>query len=316
MGSKLPCALLLMTALLAGCSAGRAAPQSDPPPREPPAPVAEPVSDTPAKEVFVDDPASPYPMAVERWSVDMDGDGVEELVELRAEKAYYGSETEPEQWLEVTDYGLHPYTVVVTKGETVYELPLGRDGNDDTPLYPWYFSPEDSERTGAGWTTDRSGNPVLALWFDTISAGGAGRIEVYAAAFQGDEPVLLPIPEYGVDAVLNEETMLAQVTVPETGYTETLDLNRWLESYDKQMKQWNPDATPGPVYNEDGTLEWPAAPGQIDDFHHAESAEEGIVLRQYLYGTVHMDGMGDLVTTLSWEDGQPVVLDQRFQWYY
>ena len=32
--------------------------------------------------------------------------------------------------------------------------------------------------------------------------------------------------------------MLAQATVPETGYTETLDLDRWLESYDEQLKEW------------------------------------------------------------------------------
>ena len=58
------------------------------------------------------------------------------------------------------------------------------------------------------------------------------------------------------------------------------------------------------------------APGSIDGPYHAEGADEGIVLRQYLYGAAHMDGMGDLVTTLSWEDGRPVVLDQRSEWYY
>ncbi len=29
-----------------------------------------------------------------------------------------------------------------------------------------------------------------------------------------------------------------------------------------------------------------------------------------------MDGMGGLVTTLSREDGQPVALDRRSEWYY
>lgn len=319
MGLKLPCVLLLTAALLAGCagapteSGSQPAPDQSPPPPAQSAAVSEP--DAPSESFLVDDPDSPYPMAVESWTLDMDGDGEDELVELRAEKAYFGNESEPEKLFEGIN-GIRPYTLVVTKGETVYELPLGWEDSGDYISNPYYFSPEDSERTGACWTTDRSGNSVLALWFDTISAGGAGRIEVYAAAFQGNEPVLLPVPEYGVEAVLDEETMLTQVTVPETGYTETLDLNRWLTNYDKQMKEWNPDATPGPIYSEDGTLEWPAAPGQIDDFHYAESAEEGIVLRQYLYGTAHMDGMGDLVTTLSWEGGQPVVLKQEFEWYY
>ena len=110
--------------------------------------------------------------------------------------------------------------------------------------------------------------------------------------------------------------MLAQATVPETGCTETLDLDRWLEHCDERMPERDPDAAPGPVYNEDGALEWPAAPGQIDGPYHAEGADEGIVLRQYLYGTAHVDGMGDLVTTLSREDGQPVALDRRSEWYY
>ena len=110
--------------------------------------------------------------------------------------------------------------------------------------------------------------------------------------------------------------MLAQATVPETGCTETLDLDRWLEHCDERMPERDPDAAPGPVYNEDGALEWPAAPGQIDGPYHAEGADEGIVLRQYLYGTAHVDGMGDLVTTLSREDGLPVALDRRSEWYY
>ncbi|MCI9567266.1 MAG: hypothetical protein HFF54_04905 [Lawsonibacter sp.] len=110
--------------------------------------------------------------------------------------------------------------------------------------------------------------------------------------------------------------MLAQATVPETGCTETLDLGRWLEHCDERMPERDPDAAPGPVHSEDGALEWPAAPGQIDGPYHAEGADEGIVLRQYLCGTARMDGMGGLVTTLSWEGGQPVVLDRRSEWYY
>lgn len=306
---------LLLTALLAGCSAGGTAPQSDqPPPPEPSAPAAQPVSDKPAEEIFVDDPASPYPMAVESWTLDLDGDGTGELVQLRAEKAYSGSETGPEQWFEITEYGLHPYTVVMTKGETVYELPLGRDSNDDKLLYPWYFSPEDSEYTGTCWTTDRAGKPVLALWFDTISAGGAGNSDVYAVSFPDGKPVSLPVPIYGIEATPVGEAMTSQVTVPETGYTETLDLTEWLELQTKRNREHGYDFTFEPHYEEDGTLAWPAAPGHIDGYYHAEQADEGITLRQYIWGSAHVDGMGALVTTLSWEDGQAVVLDQYFDW--
>ena len=81
MGLKFPAVLLLAAALLAGCTAGEAASRSDQsPPQKPPAPVAEPAEDGAREEIFVNDPASPYPMTVERWSVDMDADGMGELV--------------------------------------------------------------------------------------------------------------------------------------------------------------------------------------------------------------------------------------------
>ena len=90
---KLPCTLFLAAVLLAGCAAVGSASPSDlslplnqSPPPESSATVTEPVADKPAEPVLVDDPDSPYPMTVERWQVDMDGDGTEELVELRAEK--------------------------------------------------------------------------------------------------------------------------------------------------------------------------------------------------------------------------------------
>lgn len=311
MGLKLPAVLLLTALLLAGCAAGGAVSQPDPPPQEPPVPVAaEPASDTP--EVFVDDPASPYPMAVESWSVDLDGDGTDELVELRAEKSYSGNESG--QWVENTYHGLHPYTLVVTGGETVYELPLGHDGSDDTPLYPWYFSPEDSEYTDTCWTEDRSGNPVLALWFDTLSAGGAGNSDVYAVSFPDGKPVSLPVPIYGIQATPVGEDMTSQVTVPETGYTETLDLMEWLELQTKRNREHGHDFFFEPYYSEDGALEWPVAPGNIDGYCDAKQAEEGITLRQYIWGSAHADGMGFLVTNMSWENSQAVVLDQYFDW--
>lgn len=315
MGLRLPTVLLLAAALLAGCAQSPEASgqpgQSDPPPQESPAPVAaEPASDTP--EMFVDDPASPYPMAVERWTLDLDGDGTDELVELRAEKSYSGNESG--QWVENTYHGLHPYTLVVTRGETVYELPLGHDGSDDTPLYPWYFSPEDSEYTDTCWTEDRSGNPVLALWFDTLSAGGAGNSDVYAVSFPDGKPVLLPVPIYGIEATLDEKAMTSQVTVPETGYTETLDLMEWLEVQTKRNREHGYDFIFEPRYEEDGTLAWPAAPGNIDRYCYAERAEEGILLKQYIWGSAHVDGMGMLVTNMSWEDGEAVVLNQYFDW--
>ncbi len=189
MGKKFSCVLLL-TALLAGCAAGEPAPPDRPEPPERPA--AEPVADRPEEEIFVDDPDSPYPMTVESWQVDMDGDGVEELVELRAEKYYCGNESEPEKLFEGD--GMHPYTLVITRGETVWELPLGREDNGSPPLNPLYW---DAERTGRGWTQDKDGQPVLVLWFDGLSRV----LDVYSVAFQDGEPVFLPVPEDDLESM-------------------------------------------------------------------------------------------------------------------
>ena len=184
---KSPAVLFLAAALLAGCAAGETAVQPDQSlPQQPSVSAAEPAADKLA-EGFVDDPASPYPTAVESWSVDMDGDGEDELVELRAEKTYFGNESEPDKWFE-GDGVMHPYTLVVTQGETVWELPLGWEDNGSPPLSPIYW---DEERTGRGWTQDRAGRPVLVLWFDSFSRV----LDIYALGLQGGKPVLLPVPE-------------------------------------------------------------------------------------------------------------------------
>ncbi|MCI8423133.1 MAG: hypothetical protein HFF50_06345 [Lawsonibacter sp.] len=305
MRKKLLLHSLVLLVLLAGCAG---APETaDPAAIAAFAPSSS--QEAPPEEVFVDDPDSPYPMAEWSWQVDMDGDGAEEQVVLWAEKAYGSNEIEPDKWFEVTTVGLHPYTLVVTAGEEEFRVPLGREESGDFLRYPYYF-PLDSEYSAPIWTEDRSGLPVLVLAFDNMSQGGAGGIDVYAFALREGALIRLPVPEYSVEAALNEEALTALVTVPETGYTETLDLNQWLEDKRARESQFNWD----PSYDESGALEWPAAPGNIDGLCAAEAAEEGIILSQYLYGTAHMDGMGFLTTTLTWDKEEPVVLDQRFVW--
>ena len=101
MGKKLFC-LILLAALLAGCTA-RGEVLS--PPEQPQLPEQSaahftPEPDMPQAPILEDNPDSPYPMAVESWQVDMDGDSIDELVELRAEQGYFGNEIEPETWFE------------------------------------------------------------------------------------------------------------------------------------------------------------------------------------------------------------------------
>ena len=312
MGKKLP--LLLAAVLLAGCAGATPGSGSQPPPEQSPpaqsAAASEP--EAPSAPVLVDDPDSPYPMVVESWSVDMDGDGVEELVELRAEKLYSPVESGSDTWEEDAQLPSRFCTLVVTKGETVWEKPIGRESNEQPITTGGWFLPLGENRSDAAWTRDGSGAPVLALWTDTLGNGGMGGIYVYAYAFQ-DGIVPLPVPDYGLKAELDQEAMTARVTVPETGYTETLDLNQWLADYQRDSDEHGFDFTYEPLY-EDGALTWPTEPRSIDGVYYAEPAEQGLVLRQFISGSVHADGMGDLVTAITWEDGRAVVLDQYFDW--
>lgn len=315
MGLKLPAVLLLTAALLAGCTRSPEA-SSQPgqfvPPPEQSAAVSTPGEGEPAEITLVDDPDSPYPMAVESWSVDLDGDGVEELVELRAEKVYDPTGPQSKRWAEDARSPAHFCTLVVTKGEEVWEQPIGRESNEQPITTGGWFFPLDGRRSEAVWTRDGAGDPVLVLWTDSMGAGGMGGIYVHTYAFR-DGIIALPVPNYGMKAVLDQEAMTAQVTVPETGYTEVLDLNRWLADYQRDSDEHGFDFTFEPIY-EDGALTWPTQPRNIDGVYYAEPAEQGLVLRQFISGSSHADGMGDLVTAITWEDSQAVVLDQYFDW--
>ena len=101
---KSPAVLFLAAALLAGCAGAPSESGSQPPPDQSPPPPTQSAAasepDAPSESFLVDDPDSPYPMAVVSWTLDMDGDGEDELVELRAEKTYFGNESEPDHWSE------------------------------------------------------------------------------------------------------------------------------------------------------------------------------------------------------------------------
>lgn len=315
MGLKLPAVLLLAAALLAGCARSSEAsgqPGQLVPPPEQSAAVSTPSEDELAGIVLTDDPSSPYPMVMESWSLDVDGDGVEELVELRAEKLYNPTQPQSKLWAEDLQSPARFCTLVATKGETVWERPIGRESNEQPITTGGWIFPLGGHRSDAVWIRDRSGAPVLVLWTDSMGSGGMGGIYVYAYAFQ-DGIVPLPVPRYDMKAELDQTAMTARVTVPETGYAEVLDLNRWLADYQRDSEEHGFDFTFEPLY-ENGALTWPTQPRNIDGVYYAEPVEEGLVLRQYISGASHADGMGDLVTTITWEDGQAVVLDQYFDW--
>ena len=309
MGKRLLCAALAL--LLSGCAApsgGQSGSRS-----QPAAQSASSGGAAASSSVeLVGDPASPYPMAELSWRTDMDGDGAEELVELRAEKVYDPTEPQSKLWAEETQSPARFCTLVVTKGEAVWERPIGRESNEQPITTGGWFFPLGEHRSDAAWTRDRSGAPVLALWTDSMGSGGMGGIYVYAYAFQNGI-VPLPVPNYGMKASLDQEAMTALVTVPETGYAESLDLNQWLADCRRNSEGPGYGFTVEPLY-ENGALTWPTQPKNIDGIYYAEPAEQGLVLRQFISGSAHADGMGDLVTAITWEDGQAVVLDQYFDW--
>ena len=67
--------------------------------------------------------------------------------------------------------------------------------------------------------------------------------------------------------------------------------------------------------NRDGALLWSGTPGKIDGFCHVERGKPGASCGS-MCGRPHADGAGALVTPLSWEAGEPVVLSQYFDWGY
>lgn len=270
---------LLMVMLLAGCQ-GAANSQPE------------------QKPVFIDEPGSPYPMVADRWELDLDGDGVKELVRLRAEKFYSQNETDgDDSWYEIVDGCPHPYTLLVTKAEQTLEYPLGWTSNATPPYQACYWG-----RSELFPIQDQDGQTVLVLGMESPSAGGRGSVVVYPLTYADGAIKQLDIMRYHIESV--QQNMQARITVKETGYTQTLDLNHWLTQRGQSG-----------VYNKDGSLSWPEAPRYADAPYRVEGLGNAIRLRQYLWGVSHVDGMGDLVTELTWKNGQITVLKQYMDWY-
>lgn len=249
------------------------------------------------ESIFIDEPGSPYPMVEEQCGLDLDGDGIKELVQLRAEKFYSQNETRgDDNWYESVDGCPRPYTLLVTKAERTLEYPLGWDPGTDPPYRACYWEGELLR------TRDQEGRMVLVLGMECPSAGGKGSVEIYPLTYTNGIVEQLDVMWYHIESV--QQDMLARITVTETGYTQVLDLNQWLT----QRGQAG-------VYNEDGSLSWPKAPQHADSAYRVEGLDNGIRLRQYLWGVSHTDGMADLVTELTWKDGQIMVLKQHVDWY-
>lgn len=217
---------------------------------------------------------------------DLDGDGTDETVRLCTTPMV--QQGEDGRWELISEAAFLPYRLETeVDGQTVI-YNLDRDpGYGPEPV----FFPLES----------RDGAPLVAAGLPAMSGGGAGRMDVYVLAWEDGGFVPLAVPEYSIQGT--REDMTAHVVVPETGNTEDLDLAWWLETREQEA-----------VSDEAGVMTWPAAPAAADSVCALAQADRGLRIAQYIWGTAHADGMGYLVTQLTWDRGEPAVLEQTFSW--
>ena len=166
----------------------------------------------------------------------------------------------------------------------------------------YYYSPQQDQPLFFSIQDRQGASLVVAGLIPQSNGAGAGMLEVHVLSYDKGAFQVLELPLWSIQSV--QAGMTAQITVPETGTVETLDLLQWLERGE------------GPLYEADGTLAWPCAPASWEegDIYALLPAEEGIWTAQRLYGQALSDLMGYLVTHLTWDDGTPVVLEQYFDW--
>lgn len=219
--------------------------------------------------------------------MDFDGDGDNDVVKVCATP--YLRQSEDSTW--VWDESLYHYTLEWERdGQFVAKTALDGGNGSVYTTNPTIFM-----------TQDQQGNPLVVAGLPTISSGGAGNLEVYVMGWEHESPIQREVPTYTVQGTLDGTT--AQVFVPETGNAEQLDLNWWLKEKNRQI-----------VQDESGAMVWPAAPSQADGICAVTQAVQGIRMAQYVWGIAHTDGMGWLITYLTWNNGKPVVVDQYFSW--
>lgn len=167
----------------------------------------------------------------------------------------------------------------------------------------YYYSPQQDQPLFFSIQDRQGASLVVAGLIPQSNGAGAGMLEVHVLSYDKGAFQVLELPLWSIQSV--QAGMTVQITVPETGTVETLDLLQWLELRGE-----------GPLYEADGTLAWPCAPASWEegDIYALLPAEEGIWTAQRLYGQALSDLMGYLVTHLTWDDGTPVVLEQYFDW--
>ncbi len=174
-----------------------------------------------------EEPQAPLLMEHGCLSMDLDGDGAEEAVRLYALQA--ADDLPPEA--------------------------LPPEGSDSRNLlFRWYVEAQIGDDLV---TCDLNGRyyyySVVAGLIPQSNGAGAGMLEVHVLSYdKGSFSGPGAPPLWSIQSV--QAGMTAQITVPETGTVETLDLLQWLELRGE-----------GPLYEADGTLAWPCAPASWEE---------------------------------------------------
>lgn len=132
----------------------------------------------------------------------------------------------------------------------------------------YYYSPQQDQPLFFSIQDRQGASLVVAGLIPQSNGAGAGMLEVHVLSYDKGAFQVLELPLWSIQSV--QAGMTAQITVPETGTVETLDLLQWLELRGE-----------GPLYEADGTLAWPCAPA---------SWEEGDIYALLPARRGHLDG--------------------------
>lgn len=230
-----------------------------------------------------------YPVTLAEESVDLNGDGQSDVVRLLAEwYPIFNEQNEPSY---SSGAGLH-YPVIE------FEI----DGQKYS--HSW---DEVSYESSLSVLMDSNGKGIVVVAWDA-GGTGAGTYRVYALSFH-DGISFLTVPSFDTPYGSMQgfsvtapylDNYCIQVSVPETGFDDVLTL---------------PDDTDLSMYDDQGRctqLERAAQVGGVCFVRSSDyQGQDAVELVQDISGVAAMDNFGYLISTITWDGQDYIVLDQR-----
>lgn len=234
-----------------------------------------------------------YPFLLDECSLDLNGDQLVDKAKLLQE------------WYPIFDESGAPS---FEKGSLHYATLQFLINGD---IYSYTFDDASYNSTLSLMQTSE-GKSICVVTLDVGGTGG-GNIAIYPVIFDDDGIKVLPLPILddqtgwtyrGFEAkVTYSDGYLMKIEVPETGYVDSIKLP--LDgSFDLSM------------YDEDGTCSKKGLQGLIYGASSAKVVSEGgktfLEIAQYISGkNAASEGVGYLISRISWEDGTYQVINQR-----